>query len=102
MKKFVNDPKSYVPEMLEGVALANPGTLKMTKAKFYRASGASTQKKGVMSDIVLPSKWNYAKDLGELAGVILQLLDLFRREVRYLLVRKLIYFHLPYLHFLTQ
>jgi carboxyl-terminal processing protease len=43
----------------------NPGTLKITKAKFYRASGASTQLKGVMSDIVLPSKWNHAKDLGE-------------------------------------
>lgn len=43
----------------------NPGTLKITKAKFYRASGASTQLKGVLSDIVLPSKWNYAKDIGE-------------------------------------
>jgi phosphoenolpyruvate---glycerone phosphotransferase subunit DhaK len=28
MKKFVNDPKQYVPEMLQGIALANPGTLK--------------------------------------------------------------------------
>lgn len=27
MKKFVNDPKNYVPEMLEGIALANPDTL---------------------------------------------------------------------------
>ncbi len=27
MKKFVNDPKRYVPEMLEGLALANPDTL---------------------------------------------------------------------------
>jgi carboxyl-terminal processing protease len=43
----------------------NPGTLKMTKAKFYRASGKSTQLKGVESDIVLPSKLNYAKDIGE-------------------------------------
>ncbi|XVV15492.1 dihydroxyacetone kinase subunit DhaK [Actinoplanes sp. CA-131856] len=32
MKKFVNDPKSYVPEMLEGVALANPGTLRYIPA----------------------------------------------------------------------
>ncbi|XVU28318.1 dihydroxyacetone kinase subunit DhaK [Actinoplanes sp. CA-054009] len=32
MKKFVNDPKSYVPEMLEGVALANPGTLRYVPA----------------------------------------------------------------------
>jgi dihydroxyacetone kinase-like protein len=28
MKKFVNDPKQFVPEMLEGIALANPETLK--------------------------------------------------------------------------
>jgi dihydroxyacetone kinase-like protein len=27
MKKFVNDPKQYVPEMLTGIALANPDTL---------------------------------------------------------------------------
>jgi dihydroxyacetone kinase-like protein len=27
MKKFVNDPKQFVPEMLEGLALANPHTL---------------------------------------------------------------------------
>jgi dihydroxyacetone kinase-like protein len=28
MKKFVNDPKQFVPEMLEGLALANPATLR--------------------------------------------------------------------------
>jgi len=28
MKKFVNDPKQFVPEMLRGLALANPDTLK--------------------------------------------------------------------------
>ena len=28
MKKFVNDPKQFVPEMLTGLALANPDTLK--------------------------------------------------------------------------
>ena len=28
MKKFVNDPKQFVPEMLRGIALANPGTLR--------------------------------------------------------------------------
>jgi dihydroxyacetone kinase-like protein len=27
MKKFINDPKAFVPEMLEGLALANPDTL---------------------------------------------------------------------------
>lgn len=43
----------------------DPGTLKITKAKFYRASGGSTQLKGVMSDIVLPSILNHAKEIGE-------------------------------------
>src|SRR3984957_6467765 len=28
MKKFVNDPREFVPEMLKGIDLANPGTLK--------------------------------------------------------------------------
>jgi dihydroxyacetone kinase-like protein len=28
MKKFVNDPKNFVPEMLEGIARANPDTLR--------------------------------------------------------------------------
>ena len=28
MKKFVNDPRNFVPEMLQGIALANPGTLR--------------------------------------------------------------------------
>jgi carboxyl-terminal processing protease len=51
----------------ENVMTNNPGTLKITKAKFYRASGRSTQLNGVASDIVLPSKWNYAKDIGEAA-----------------------------------
>ena len=27
MKKFVNDPNNFVPEMLTGIALANPDTL---------------------------------------------------------------------------
>jgi len=28
VKKFVNDPRNFVPEMLQGIALANPDTLK--------------------------------------------------------------------------
>ncbi|OIQ89474.1 PTS-dependent dihydroxyacetone kinase, dihydroxyacetone-binding subunit DhaK [mine drainage metagenome] len=28
MKKFMNDPKQFVPQMLKGIALANPDTLK--------------------------------------------------------------------------
>ena len=30
MKKFVNDPQQFVPEMLKGIALANPDTLQAT------------------------------------------------------------------------
>ena len=36
----------------------NPGALKVTIRKFYRANGASTQLKGVTPDIVLPSLSN--------------------------------------------
>jgi carboxyl-terminal processing protease len=49
----------------EDMMTNDPGTLKITKAKFYRASGGSTQLKGVMSDIVLPSILNHAKEIGE-------------------------------------
>jgi len=33
----------------------DPGALKVTIKKFYRAGGASTQLKGVTPDIILPS-----------------------------------------------
>lgn len=46
-------------------ATNDPGTLKITRGKFYRVSGGSTQLKGVLSDIVLPSKLNYVKEIGE-------------------------------------
>jgi carboxyl-terminal processing protease len=46
-------------------ATNDPGTLKITRGKFYRVSGGSTQLKGVYSDIVLPSKLNYVKEIGE-------------------------------------
>ncbi|HUR46858.1 MAG TPA: carboxy terminal-processing peptidase [Candidatus Saccharimonadales bacterium] len=42
----------------------NPGALKVTIRKFYRASGASTQLKGVTPDIILPSVNNFA-EVGE-------------------------------------
>jgi dihydroxyacetone kinase-like protein len=32
VKKFVNDPKQFVPEMLKGIALANPTTLRYVPA----------------------------------------------------------------------
>ena len=46
-------------------ATNDPGTLKITKGKFYRISGTSTQLKGVNSDIVLPSIWNHSTLVGE-------------------------------------
>jgi len=46
----------------------DPGDLKITIKKFYRASGASTQLKGVVSDIELPSRLNAdTNDVGESA-----------------------------------
>jgi carboxyl-terminal processing protease len=42
------------------------GSLKVTIRKFYRASGSSTQLKGVVPDIILPSVNNYA-EVGEAA-----------------------------------
>jgi carboxyl-terminal processing protease len=46
-------------------AINDPGTLKITIRKFYRVSGASTQLRGVNSDIVLPDVWNYSTQYGE-------------------------------------
>lgn len=44
---------------------SDPGTVKITIRKFYRISGASTQLKGVIPDIVLPDTLNSAPDIGE-------------------------------------
>ncbi len=46
-------------------ATNDPGTVKITIRKFYRISGASTQLKGVLSDIVLPDLLNYSTQFGE-------------------------------------
>jgi carboxyl-terminal processing protease len=46
-------------------ATNDPGTVKITIRKFYRVSGASTQLRGVMPDIVLPDRLNYSTQLGE-------------------------------------
>lgn len=62
------NPLRYVPMMRPSATSTNdPGTLKITRGKFYRVSGGSTQLKGVLSDIVLPSKLNYVKEIGESA-----------------------------------
>ena len=41
------------------------GAVKLTTRKFYRASGSSTQLKGVVPDIVLPSVLDYYPEVGE-------------------------------------
>ncbi|HWC60524.1 MAG TPA: carboxy terminal-processing peptidase, partial [Verrucomicrobiae bacterium] len=46
-------------------AAHDPGTLKLTNSKFYRASGASTELRGVAADITLPSLWNESTEIGE-------------------------------------
>ena len=46
-------------------ATRDPGTLKLTNSKFYRASGASTENRGVAADITLPSLWNDSPEIGE-------------------------------------
>jgi carboxyl-terminal processing protease len=46
---------------------SDPGTIKITIRKFYRVSGASTQLKGVVPDIILPDIFNYSDDIGESA-----------------------------------
>jgi carboxyl-terminal processing protease len=53
----------FVPKKT-GRTVEPPGAVKLTIRKFYRASGASTQLKGVVPDMVLPSPSNYA-EVGE-------------------------------------
>lgn len=46
---------------------ASMGALKVTTRKFYRASGSSTQLKGVIPDMILPSVNDYYPEVGESA-----------------------------------
>ena len=48
-------------------ATNDPGTVKITIRKFYRVTGASTQLKGVVPDIILPDVLNYSTEIGETA-----------------------------------
>ncbi|HVV71519.1 MAG TPA: carboxy terminal-processing peptidase, partial [Verrucomicrobiae bacterium] len=61
--------QSVQPLRIRGSSLVtnDPGALKLTIKKFYRPSGASTQLKGVVPDIVLPSLFNESKEIGESA-----------------------------------
>jgi carboxyl-terminal processing protease len=66
-KGTVQSVNPLAPHMLRGdpTMTNDPGALKLTVKKFYRASGASTQLKGVVPDIILPSVFNEAKEFGE-------------------------------------
>jgi dihydroxyacetone kinase-like protein len=50
MRKFVNDPKQFVPEMLKGIALANPATLRYVPAYnlIMRADAPSDDKVSIL------------------------------------------------------
>jgi carboxyl-terminal processing protease len=54
-------------EPVTASATNDPGTLKITKGKFYRVTGGSTQFKGVASDIVLPDILDHSLYAGETA-----------------------------------
>jgi carboxyl-terminal processing protease len=58
----LNPLKPFMPGVTN-----DPGTIKITIRKFYRVSGASTQLKGVMPDMVLPDVLDYSDQVGEVA-----------------------------------
>jgi carboxyl-terminal processing protease len=62
-KGTVQNLNSLKPIMVNSTT--DPGTLKITIRKFYRITGASTQLKGVVPDIILPDILNYSEDIGE-------------------------------------
>jgi carboxyl-terminal processing protease len=66
-KGTVQKPTPLRPFVWPATASAtnDPGTLKITINKFYRVSGASTQLKGVASDIILPDILNASTEIGE-------------------------------------
>jgi carboxyl-terminal processing protease len=56
----------YYTNMFHTAGLTNdPGAMKITIKKFYRPSGASTQRIGVVPDIILPSVMGESKEIGE-------------------------------------
>jgi carboxyl-terminal processing protease len=62
----VNQLRPFI-RVPDGVLTEDPGALKLTIKKFFRPSGLSTQLKGVVPDIVLPSVLSESKDVGESA-----------------------------------
>jgi carboxyl-terminal processing protease len=62
----VNPLRRFIPTA-DDSPTNDPGALKLTIKEFFRPSGTSTQLKGVIPDIVLPSVANVSKDIGESA-----------------------------------
>jgi len=58
--------QSFGKGTVQSIAPLTYGQLKLTESKFYRISGESTQNKGVMPDISLPSAYR-TSDVGESA-----------------------------------
>lgn len=58
----LNEFKSQLPEEYKDVEKL--GAIKITIQKFYRINGGATQLKGVIPDIILPSKYSYI-EIGE-------------------------------------
>jgi carboxyl-terminal processing protease len=51
-------------QFIRGNSYGDLGALKTTIQKFYRINGGSTQREGVMSDIIFPDRYTYL-DMGE-------------------------------------
>ncbi|MCP5160394.1 MAG: carboxy terminal-processing peptidase [Hahellaceae bacterium] len=56
--------QSFGKGTVQSVKPLNHGQIKLTQAKFYRISGGSTQHKGVMPDLLVPSAID-SKEIGE-------------------------------------
>ena len=56
--------QSFGKGTVQQLADLSHGSLKLTEAKFYRISGGSTQHRGVIPDIVLPSLYD-SQEIGE-------------------------------------
>lgn len=63
VQRFV-DLNQEIPNKLHSLDFGDLGALKATIQKFYRINGSSTQLKGVVGDITLPSQYSYL-EVGE-------------------------------------
>lgn len=64
-KGTVQSLQNLGPQLFAIVNPPNLGALKITMQQFYRPNGDSTQKRGVLSDLVLPNITNHIKGISE-------------------------------------